>query len=144
VVPPDPVTGVKEVAAWLTVSVTLAIDWVAATALLTVRLKVAVELAMFASVTVTVYVVAAMVTVGVPVMAPVVDEILRPAGSEGLTLKLSGAVPPDPVTGVNEVAAWLTVSVVLATDWLADTALLTVRLKVAIAVALLVSVTVTV
>jgi len=35
---------------------------------------------------VTVYVVAAPVTVGVPVIAPVVGEMLRPAGSEGLTL----------------------------------------------------------
>ena len=53
-------------------------------------------------------------------------------------------MPPEPVTGVNEVAATFCVSVVEAIACVADTALLTVRLKVAVAVALLASVTVTV
>ena len=58
---------------------------VAVTAELTVKLKVAVAVALFASVTVTVYVVAALVTEGVPVIAPVLDAILRPVGNAGET-----------------------------------------------------------
>jgi len=85
-VPPDPVTGVNGVAAWFIVRRVVATACVAATAAFAARLKVAVAVALFASVTVTVYVVAAPVTVGVPVIAPVVGEMLRPAGSEGLTL----------------------------------------------------------
>jgi len=77
---------VNEVAAWFTVSVTVATACVAATAAFTARLKVAVAVALFASDTVTVYVDAAMVRVGVPVTAPVEGEMLIPAGSEGLTL----------------------------------------------------------
>ena len=53
-------------------------------------------------------------------------------------------MPPPPVTGVNEVAAWFCVSVAEATAWVAETAPLTVRLKLLLAVALLASVTVTV
>jgi hypothetical protein len=53
-VPPAPVTGVKEVTAWFCVRAVEAIDWVAATAPLTVRLKVLDAVALLASVTVTV------------------------------------------------------------------------------------------
>jgi hypothetical protein len=53
-VPPEPVTGVKLVAAWFTVSVVEGTDCVAVTAELTVRLKVAVAVALLLSVTVTV------------------------------------------------------------------------------------------
>jgi len=52
----------------------------------TVRLKVAVAVALLESVTVIVYVVAALVKIGVPVIAPVVGEMLRPAGRDGETL----------------------------------------------------------
>jgi hypothetical protein len=48
------------------------------------------------------------------------------------------------VTGVKEVAAWFTVRAVEATAWVATAAELTVRLNVAVDVALLMSVTVTV
>jgi len=48
------------------------------------------------------------------------------------------------VTGLKDVAAWFCVSIVEAMAWVAVTALLTVRLKAAVAVALLASVTVTV
>jgi hypothetical protein len=59
---------------------------VAVTALFTVRLKVAVAVAPFESVNVTVWVVAALVVVGVPVIAPLVEEKLRPVGSAGKML----------------------------------------------------------
>ena len=52
--PPPPVTGVKDVAALFSLSVVDAIDCVAVTAAFTVRLKLAVAVALFASVTVTV------------------------------------------------------------------------------------------
>ena len=55
-----------------------------------------------------------------------------------------GVVPPEPVTGVNEVAAEFCVSTFEAIACVAATAGLTVRLKVAVAVPLLASVTVTV
>jgi hypothetical protein len=134
----------KDVAAWFCVSVVLAIACVAVTAAFTFRLKVAVAVALFASVTVTVYVVAALVIVGVPVIAPVEVENESPVGSVGETLYASGVVPPDPVTGVNDVVAWFCVSVVLAIACVAATAPFTVRLKVAAAVAPFASVTVTV
>ena len=70
---------------------------------------------LFASVTVTVYVVAALTTVGVPETAPVPALKLNPAGSAGVTLYVSGDVPPAPITGVNGVAARFTVSTVEAT-----------------------------
>jgi hypothetical protein len=89
-------------------------------------------------------VVAALATVGVPVIAPVVVDIVRPAGRTGRTLYASGVVPPPPVTGVKAVAAWFWVRMVVGTACVAVTAVLTVRLKVAVAVALFASVTVTV
>jgi hypothetical protein len=105
---------------------------------------VAVAVALFASVTVTVYVVAALVIVGVPVIAPVEAENESPVGSVGETLYASGVVPPDPVTGVNEVAARFCVRVALAMACVAVTAVFTVKLKFDCAVALFASVTVTV
>ena len=57
---------------------------------------------------------------------------------------MSGEVPPEPVTGVKEVAAVLFVSVFEATDWVAVTTSLTVSEKVLLAVELFASVTVTV
>jgi len=68
-----------------TPSVVVGTDCVDTTGLFTARLKDAIAVALFASVTVTVYVVAELVTVAAPVMAPVVGEMLSPAGSEGLT-----------------------------------------------------------
>jgi hypothetical protein len=53
-------------------------------------------------------------------------------------------VPPEPVTGVNDADDWLTVSIVAGTDVVAVTALFTVSVKGACAVAWLLSVTVTV
>ena len=57
---------------------------------------------------------------------------------------MSGEVPPDPVTGVKDVAAVFLVRIFEATDWVAVTTSLTVKLKVLEAVALLASVMVTV
>ena len=54
------------------------------------------------------------------------------------------AVLLPPVTGVKGVVAVLMVRVVAGIDWVAVTAVFTVRLKVLVAVALLESVTVTV
>jgi len=61
-------------------------DCVAATEAFTAMLNVEVAVALLASVTVTVYAVAPLVAVAMPVMAPVVGEMLSPAGSEGLTV----------------------------------------------------------
>jgi len=95
------------------------------------------------SVTVTVYAVRGLVAVGVPLTTPAVEK-LRPVGSAGNTLYVSVPVPPAPVTGVNAVDAWFSVSVVLEMAVTADTEPVTVRLKVAVAVAEFASVTVTV
>ena len=83
--PPDPMTGVKAVAAWFSVRAVDATACVAVRAPFTVSEKVAVAVALLASVTVTVYVVAELVTVGVPVIAPVVGLRLSPVGSVGKT-----------------------------------------------------------
>ena len=85
-VPPEPVTGVKEAVAVPCVSVFVAIAWVATTAPLTVRVKLAVAEAPLASVTVTVWTTAVSVAVGVPVIAPVAEAIDRPVGRLGDTL----------------------------------------------------------
>jgi hypothetical protein len=85
-VPPEPETGMKLMAAWFTVSVVVGRTCVAATAAFTVRLKVAVAVALFASVTVTVYAVAELATLGVPVTTPVPEAIDKPAGKDGETL----------------------------------------------------------
>jgi hypothetical protein len=79
------VTGVKDVAALFCVSLAVDRVWVAVTEEFTVSKKVAVAVALFASVTVTVYVAAELRMVGVPVMAPVVEDSVRPAGSTGDT-----------------------------------------------------------
>jgi hypothetical protein len=63
--------------------------------------------------------VAVEVSVGVPVIAPVEVFKDRPAGRDGETEKVRGAVPPDPVTGVKDVAAVAAVSTVLAIAWVA-------------------------
>jgi hypothetical protein len=117
---------------------------VATTALFTVSLKLAVAVAPFVSVAATVYVVAARVIVGVPVIAPLLVEMLSPAGSDGEMLYVSVPVPPVPVTGVNNAARWLSVRIFDAMDCVATTVLFTDRLKLAVAVAPLMSVTVTV
>ena len=59
-----------------------------------------------ASVMVTVKLLDAWETVGVPLIAPVDPLKLSPVGSAGETLYANGAVPPLPVTGVKEEAAW--------------------------------------
>jgi hypothetical protein len=143
-VPPEPMTGVNAVAARFCVNVVEATACVAVTAVFTVRLKVAVAVAPFVSVTVTVYVPATLAAVGVPVIAPVVELKLSPAGSAGATLYVNEPVPPEPVTGANAVAARFCVNAVEATACVAVTAAFTVRLKVAVAVAPWESVTVTV
>jgi apolipoprotein N-acyltransferase len=71
----------------------------------TLRLKLACAVPPLASVTVTVYVVAALATVGVPLIAPVLAFSTSPAGRPGDTLYVSGDVPPDPVTGMDEAAS---------------------------------------
>jgi hypothetical protein len=80
------VTGVKGAAAWFSVRTVVGTAVVAAIAPFTVRLKVAVPVALFASVTVTVNVVVARATVGVPVIWPVPEAIARPVGRAGETL----------------------------------------------------------
>jgi hypothetical protein len=77
---------VKAVAAWFSVRTVVGTAVVADTAPLTARLKVAVAVALFASVTVTVKVVAERVTVGVPVIWPVPEAIVSPVGKAGKTL----------------------------------------------------------
>ena len=77
-------------------------------------------------------------------MAPVLGLNDRPAGRPGLTANVSGPVPPEPVTGVNGVAAALTVNNVLGITWLTTTVPVTARLNVLVAVAAFASVTVTV
>jgi hypothetical protein len=82
--------------------------------------------------------------VGVPVMAPVEVLIVRPVGSVGEIDKVIGDVPPLAVTGVNEVATALAVSVSDAIAKVVESAADTVREKVFVAVTEAESVTVTV
>ena len=72
-------------ARWFAVSTVELADVVIATALLTVRLKLAVVVAPLLSVTVTAYAVRVLVAVGVPLMDPATD-MLRPVGRAGNTL----------------------------------------------------------
>ena len=67
-----------------------------------------------------------------------------PDGSDGETEKARGDVPPDPVTGINDVAAMDAVSVVLAIAWVAARGPLMASANVLALVALLASVAVTV
>jgi hypothetical protein len=143
VVPPDAVTGVNYAVLTFAIRVVEGTASVVVSVGLTVRLKVLVAVAEFWSVTVTVYVVADEVTDGVPVIAPVDALIERPVGRPGDTLYDKAPVPPDPVTGVNG-ADIPTSSVFVAIACVAVTAALTVRLKLAFAVAEVASVTVTV
>ncbi|WP_245321805.1 hypothetical protein [Bradyrhizobium sp. LTSPM299] len=83
---------------------------------------------LFASVTVTVKLLAAWVTVGEPVMAPFDAFKLSPAGRLGKTLYDNGAVPPEPVTGVR-FAPTFWVSATDAIDCVAATAELTTWVK---------------
>ncbi len=107
------------------------------------RLKDFAACAPTASVTVTVNETIEIVTVEDPVIVPVEPAILRPAGRAGETVKVKGAMPPEPVTGVNEAGLpW--VIVFRAVTVVAVTAVSTVNWKLAVAVALLASVTVTV
>ena len=76
----------KLVAAKFCVKAAEATDCVAATAVATASEKVADVVALLASVTVIVKVVAASAVVGVPVIAPVAGLRLRPVGSDGETL----------------------------------------------------------
>jgi hypothetical protein len=73
------------------------------------------------------------------------DDIVRPAGRVGETLNVNGPAPPDTVTGVKDTGPplWEIVVVPVATC-AGVTGAFTVRLNVAVAVALLASVTVTV
>ncbi len=52
-------------------------------------------------------------------IAPVDVLSESPDGREGAIEKTRGDVPPDPVTGINDVAAMEAVSVVLAIAWVA-------------------------
>jgi hypothetical protein len=150
-VPPLAVTGVNAVYDVFTVSVVVATACVVVSAELTVRENVCDDVALFASVTRTVYVVAARVAVAVPLISPVVVEKLIPAGSEAAAVlselrsaKASGEVPPDAVTGVKAVYDVFTVNVFDATACVVDSALFTVRLNVCDDVAPFASVTRTV
>ena len=88
--------------------------------------------------------VAVEVSVGVPEIAPVEVFIDRPAGRDGETEKVRGAVPPEPVTGVKEVAAVVAVSTVLAIACVAVSGPLMTSANVFELLALLASVAVTV
>ena len=127
-----------------TVSALLGTAWVTVSGPFTVRLNVLLEVAVAASVTVTVNTVVASVAVGVPLIWPVVVLKFIPAGSDGLSPKVYGVVPPLAVTGVNGVYGVLTVSTVVGTACVVVNAGFTVRLKVAFPVAEAASVTVTV
>ena len=81
---------------------------------------------------------------GVPLIKPVLELMLKPAGRVGEIVYTSVPVPLLPVTGVKLAAAWFCVNTVEATAFVATTAALTVSEKFAIAVALFASVTVTV
>jgi hypothetical protein len=80
--------------------------------------------------------------VGVPEIPPLAA-IDRPAGSDGLTERINGALPPEAAMGVNG-TAWPCVMIVLATTVVAVIGESTVKLNVAVAIALLRSVAVTV
>jgi hypothetical protein len=127
-----------------TVSTLLATACVTTRAPFTVRLNVLLDVAVAASVTVTVNVVVVSVAVGVPLIWPVVVLKFIPAGSDGLTPKVYGVVPPLAVTGVNGVYAVLTVNAFVGTAWVVVSGPLTVRLNVLLEVAVAASVTVTV
>ena len=79
-----------------------------------------------------------------PVISPVAGFNARPAGSAGLTAKPTGVVPPAIVTGVKATAAVSFVSTLVATASVEVNAGLTVRLNVLFAVAVTLSVIVTV
>ena len=68
------------------------------------------------SVTVTVKVVAGIDTVGVPVIAPVLRLNVNPAGNGLFIPYVNGALPPDPIIGVNVLATTPLVNAVAATD----------------------------
>ena len=105
----------------------------------------AVTVAPFVSVTVTVKVVVVSVEVGVPEIVPVEVLKIRPVGNVPVVmLYVRVPVPPLPVTGVKLVMAWFCVKAVEATTVAAVTAAFTARLKLAVAVAPFASVTVTV
>jgi hypothetical protein len=82
--------------------------------------------------------------VGVPVIAPVDVLMARPEGSEGEIARVIGDVPPLAVTGVNDVAAALAVSVSDAIANVVESAAETASEKVFVAVTDAASVTVTV
>ena len=71
----------------------------------TPREKVLVAVSETESVTVTVYAIAVALSVAVPVIAPVAEFIDNPDGRLGDIAYVRGAVPPEPTTGINEVAA---------------------------------------
>ena len=117
--PPEAVTGVKGVATLL------AVKLVAGTACtvvrvtgLTVSWKVFEEVCavgVVLSVAVTVKVEVASNAVGVPLTSPLVVLKDKPAGSAGLTAKVTAPKPPEAVTGVKGVAALPAVRVVAGT-----------------------------
>jgi hypothetical protein len=81
---------------------------------------------------------------GVPVMAPVAEFIDKPDGRDGEIDKVTDGVPPDDVTGVNDVAASDAVRVLLVIASVVERAVETVSTKVFKLVAPLASVAVTV
>jgi hypothetical protein len=132
VVPPEAVTGVNATIAVFCVPVRLAMDCVATSAALTVRLNVLDVVAPAASVIVIVRTVAACAAVGVPLIAPVVVFNVRPAGSAppAVIANVYGVVPFAAVTGVNAGIATFTVPIVLGTACVLVSAGLTVSWNV--------------
>jgi uncharacterized protein YraI len=122
-------------------------DCVVASAAIIVNEKVFVAVALVGeaeSVTVTVYVVAAFVAAGVPVIAPVDALIDKPEDNAGEIVYVYEGIPPLPVTGINEVAATLLISVVVGMVWTVVNATSTDNVNVFVAVTEAASVTVTV
>ena len=77
-------------------------------------------------------------------MAPVEVLKLKPAGRDGEIARVMGDVPPEAVTGVNDVAAVVAVKVLVAIASVVESAADMVSENVLVAVAAEASVTVTV
>jgi hypothetical protein len=119
--PPAPLTGLNEANAIVLVNEYEAnANVVVTSGASTVKVNVWLLVARLTSVTVTVWTVAILETDGVPVICPVDELKLRPAGSAGLMLNTFVPSPPVAVTGVNAVAAVPCVSVLVAIACVVD------------------------
>ena len=106
--PPAAVTGVKDATATPTVSVTDAVVAVVTIAVgrFTVSSKVLLLVFAALSVAVIVKVERLNVSLGIPEICPVETLNVRPAGSAGVIAKVVDPLPPDDVTGMNDVISF--------------------------------------